>query len=512
METKYDIIIVSGEYYADHPFSGIGMIVKVLEDNGFSVAVIEKPDWKKDNDFLKFGKPRLFFGVSSGSIDSMLVNYTPLKKKRSEDRNNPYDSGIPDRSVIVYCNKLKQLFKETKIVIGGIESSMRRFAHYDYWDNDLRKSILLDSRADVLVYGNGEYQVVEIAKRMRHDEPLNNIEGTCIVSKNVSEDFIELPSFEQVSKYKQLFCRMQMMFSNNSNLAQKFNDRYVLQHKMHNYTTKDLDYIYGLDYSRDIPKRMPELKMAQFSVVTHRGCIGECNFCSLALHQGNRIISRSEESILNEIKKLIKHNDFKGFIDDLGGPSANMYGMDCIKCDNKKCISCNNLDRTHSRIISLLRKASKIKGVNKVFVRSGVRFDLAVDSEEYIKELSHHISGCLKIAPEHFCDNVLKLMNKYSNKFWEFKELFEKHNKPLGQYLKYYFMTGHPGSTLKEVEELQKELKKLTDTESIQLFTPTPMTISTCMYYTGLNPFNLEKVYVPYTYNEKKKQKNLLYR
>jgi len=511
MGSKFDIILISGEYYVDHPLSAAGVLKRVLEGKGFSVGIIEKPDWKSDKDFLKFGKPKLFFGVTSGSIDSMLVNYTPLKKPRAEDKYNPYNSGIPDRALIVYCNKLKKLFKDSILVIGGIEASMRRFVHYDYWQNDLRKSILMDTRADILVYGYGEFQIVEIAERLKKGKSIESIDGTCIVSNTVPQGFALLPSFDE-AKDKKTFCKMQLMFSTQKNLAQKIDTRYVLQYKMHSYATKELDYIYGLDYSRDIPEKFPEFRMAQFSVVTHRGCIGGCNFCSLALHQGSKIVSRSEKSILDELKKITKHKDFKGFIDDLGGASANMYGMDCVKCDNFKCLGCKNLDTSHSRLISLMREARKIKGIKKIFVRSGIRYDLAVQSEDYVKELSHnHISGCLKIAPEHFSEEVLKLMNKNTGKFEDFKKMFDKYNKPLNQELKYYLMTGHPGSSMDEVKELASKIKQMKNAESVQLFTPTPMTVSTCMYYTGLNPFTMEKVYVPYTYAEKKKQKNILY-
>lgn len=513
MDKEYDIILISGEYYADHPSCAIGTIVKVLENRGYSVGIIEKPDWKTNRDFLSLGKPKLFFGITSGSIDSMLQNYTPLKKLRKEDAYNAYDSKMPDRAVLVYCNKIKELFPGSKIVIGGIEASMRRFVHYDYWINDVRKSIMMDSRADILVYGNGEYQITEIADRLKDNKEISGIEGTCIISNAVPDGFETIPSFDEARSDKKKFCRLQIMFSNEKNLAQKNDTRYVLQFKMHRYTEKELDYIYGLDYSRDIPKQFPELKMAQFSVTTHRGCIGNCSFCSLALHQGNHIISRSEKSILDEIRRITKHKDFKGYIDDLGGASANMYGMDCAKC-GRVCIECKNLDTSHSKIIHLMKEARKISGVKKIFIRSGVRYDLAVNSEEYIKEISqHHISGCLKIAPEHFSEKVLRLMNKDNSRFAEFKRLFERYNKDLKQDLKYYFITGHPGSEMDDVILLRDELKKLSkhNVESIQLFTPTPMTLSTCMYYTGYNPFTMEKVYVPYTYNEKKKQKNILY-
>ncbi len=524
--TQYDIILVSGEYLVDHPLSPVGVIKKVLEHKGFSVAVIEKPNWKTNLDFQKFGKPKLFFGVTAGSIDSMLCNYTPLKKKRAEDENEPYDSGMPDRAVIVYCNKIRENFKDSMIVLGGIEASMRRFGHYDYWDNTLRKSILVDSRADILVYGNGEWQIVEIAKRVKTvfgkvGEKLNltKIEGTCIISNTIPEEFNgqkfqELPSFDEIKADKKAFCKMQTLFSNELNLAQKQDTRYVLQYKMHQYTPKEIDEIYSLDYSREIPKYYPEFKMIQFTVTTHRGCIGNCNFCSIALHQGNKIISRSEESILNEIKQITKHKDFIGYIDDLGGPSANMYGMDCKKCNKTTCLTCENLDRSHKRLIQLMKKAREIPGIKKIYVRSGIRYDLAIESEEYIRDLSdHHISGSLKIAPEHFSTSVLSLMNKKDEKdtFNKFKTYFEKYNRPKKQELKYYLMTAHPGSSIKEAEELANSIRKLRNTESIQIFTPTPMSVSTCMYYTGMNPYTLQEIYVPYSYNEKKKQKNMLY-
>lgn len=509
---SYDIIIVSGEYYVDHPLSPVGVIVKVLRDKGLKVGVIEKPDWKKDDDFLRLGKPKLFFGVTSGSIDSMMVNYTPMKHKRSEDKYKPYDSKMPDRAIITYCNKLKQLFKGSMIVIGGIEASMRRFAHYDYWENNIRRGILYDARADILVYGNGEYQVIEIANRIKEGKSIEGIEGTCLISNAVPTGFELLPSFEQIKDDKKAFCKMQTMFSNNKDLAQESNKRYALQYKMHNYTSEELDYIYGLDYSRDIPKYYPEFRMAQFSVVTHRGCIGNCNFCSIGLHQGNRIISRSEKSILEEIRKITKHKDFKGFIDDLGGSSANMYGMDCARCDKPDCLRCKSLDKTHSRLLHLLRTARNIPGIRKVFIRSGIRYDLALNSEEYVREISkHHISGCLKIAPEHVSDTVLELMNKKLGRLKEFQRMFAKYNMQTKQDLRYYFMTAHPGSSMKEVQELATALRQIGHVNDIQIFTPTPMTVSTCMYWTGLNPYTLKEVYVPYTYHEKKQQKNVLY-
>ena len=517
----FDIILVTGDIHIDHPLCGTGIISRVLEKAGFSVGIIEQPDWKSNEDFIKLGKPRLFFGVSSGAMDSMIDNYTPLKKERKYDEFSKYVSKKPDRAVIVYCNKLKENFKGIPIVIGGIEASLRRFGHYDYWINDIRKSILLDSKADILCYGNAEHSTVEIAKRFDEKKELNAIEGTCIAAKEIPKGFEELPAFDKISKNteesKKEFCKMQLMFSAAKNLAQKHDTRYVLQYKIHNCTSKELDEIYELPYSRDVPKEAEYFKGMQFSVVTHRGCFGNCSFCSLALHQGTKIISRSEESILKEIKQIAKHKDFNGFIDDLGGPSANMYGMDC-KSNCSNCLTCAKLDKSHSKLIQLLKKTRKIKGIKKIFIRSGIRYDLAAESNEYLQEISeHHIAGCLKIAPEHFDEKVLKLMNKnFPGKFKIFAEKFNKINEPLNQYIKCYFMTAHPGCTIENTHELAEFFNNLKensiDVESVQVFTPTPMTLSTCMYYTGMNPLTLEKIYIPYTYAEKKEQKRILYR
>lgn len=512
----FDIIIITGEYYDDHPLSPVGVIARVLDAKGFLVGVIEKPETKED--YTKLGVPKLCFCVSSGSYDSMVHNYTPLKKKRFEDKYNSVTK-IPDRALLVYCNRIKQYFKSTPIVIGGIEASLRRFAHYDYWDNNIRRSILFDSRATILVYGNGEKQILEIAEKLKKGQTLKDIPGTCVISKEKDHSFELIPSFKEVSEDPVKFCKMQQTFSNEKNLAQEYENNYLLQYRYPCYTTKDLDWIYSLPYSRKLhPDSL--LKMAKFSVVTHRGCVGKCNFCALSLHQGERIISRSEENILKEIRQLTKHPDFKGYIDDLGGPSANMYGMDCKKhsCDNEKnqcqsaCLQCKNLDTSHKRLINLLKKAREIKGVNKIFVRSGIRYDLALNNKAYIKEISdHHISGLLKIAPEHFSNNVLKLMNKDNSRFNEFVSLFNDFNKNKKQYLTYYFMIGHPGDNTVEVSQLYEKIKNknLRNIEQFQLFTPTPMTPSTCMYWTGLNPFTLEKISVIYDYNTKKKIKRV---
>ena len=494
----FDVILISGEYWDDHPLSPVGVIAKVLESKGYSVGIIEKPI--KNEDFLKLGSPKLFFGVTSGSIDSMLNNYTPLKKRREDDEFNKTYS-MPDRAVIFYCNKIRETHKaiKAKIVIGGIEASLRRFAHYDYWDNDVRRSILLDSKADILVYGNGEKQIVEIAEKIKNGKELNNILGTTIISKETPNDFEIIPSFEEIKKDKIQFCKAQTMFSIEKNLAQKTGDRFVLQYKFPNYTSKDLDDLFALNFSRTLhPKSL--LKMAKWSVVTHRGCLGNCNFCSITLHQGKKIISRTEKNILDELKKISKIKEFSGFIDDLGGPSANMYGMDLID---------GRIDTSHKRLIHLMKKAREISGIKKIFVRSGVRYDFAMNSKEYIQELSkYHVSGCLKIAPEHVSENVLKLMNKPSKKLKEFVDYYNSINEK--QKIAYYFMIGHPGDDIESVKELKNKMKSL-DADSFQLFTPTPMTVSTCMYYTGLNPYTLVPINVVYDYNTKKKMKRILF-
>ena len=513
----FDIILVSGDPYADHPLSPVGVIARVLEAKGYKVGIIERPDWTSDQDFLKLGSPRLFFGVTSGSIDSCLANYTPLLRRREKDEYAPYSSGKPDRAVIVYCNKIRQLFPGIPIVIGGIEASLRRFAHYDYWESRVRRSILLDSRADILVYGPGELQAIEIASRLAAGQDLIGIRGTAIISRELPPGFEEVPSYEEVSSDPEKFLQAQRLLANYKSLAQKHANRYVLQYPAPEYTPEILDWIYGLPFTRSIPPDYPELEMGKFSIVTHRGCIGRCSFCSLSLHQGDRVVSRSEESILEEIRRLTRHPDFKGYIDDLGGPTANMYGMDCHRCQQGFCLTCKKLDRSHRRLINLLRRARQIPGVKKIFVRSGIRYDLALSSPEYVKELvEHHVSGLLKIAPEHVSQNVLRLMNKSEVPVEEFRRLFLKLTGNRKQHLKYYFMVAHPGTTMKEAEELAAYIKKLESegekpVEGVQIFTPTPMTRSTCMYYTGRDPETGKPVYVPRTFEEKKAQKRLLY-
>jgi len=513
----FDIILVSGEPYVDHPLSAAGVIARVLDAKGFRVGVIGRPDWKSDADFLRLGRPRLFFGITSGSMDSLLVNYTPLKRERAKDPHVPHYSGIPDRAIIVYANMVRRLFPGAGIIIGGIEASLRRFAHYDYWENKVRRSLLLDSRADILVYGPGEKQALEVARRLERGEDLTGVLGTCVVRPDLPPGFDVIPSYEEASKDPLKFCEAQRLFSNRRHLAQAHAGRYVLQYPMPEYTSEDLDWVYGLPFSRRIPPEFPEFAMARFSIVTHRGCIGDCSFCSLTFHQGDRIVSRSEDSILEEIRRLTRHPEFKGYIDDLGGPTANMYGMDCLtQCPEGRCLPCKKLDRSHDRLVRLMKRARAIPGVKKVFVRSGIRYDLALESREYLRELcDHHVSGLLKIAPEHVSPRVLRLMNKGRDRSEEFRRLFKELNRGKRQQLRGYYMVAHPGTSEKEARELARHLQKLEregerPVEGVQVFTPTPMTRSTCMYHTGMDPLTGVPVYVARTFAEKKAQKRLL--
>jgi uncharacterized radical SAM protein YgiQ len=537
--TGFDIILVSGEPYADHPLSPVGMIARVLDAEGYRVGVIECPDWKGTEDFVKLGRPRLFFGITSGSIDSMLVNYTPLKRERAVDPNAPFVSRMPDRAVIVYANRIRELHKGARIVLGGIEASLRRFAHYDYWGDEVRRSILLDTRADILVYGPGELQAAEIARRLDRGEGLDGIRGTAVIRGEPPAGALVIPSFEEVRDDDDKFCEAQKRLTNRRTIAQKHANRYVVQYPAPDYTPADLDRVYALPFSRRIPEGFQELGMARFSVQTHRGCVGRCSFCALSLHQGDRIVSRSEASILAEIRGLTRHPEWKGLVDDLGGPSANMYGLDKV-----------TVKEAHRRLLALMRAARRVPGVKKVFVRSGIRYDLALECPEYVRELvAHHVSGLLKIAPEHVSEKVLRLMNKGGGRkrLEEFRRMFaaeaseaaagagdgakrsggagrETGGKPgrgggrwreRPRHLKYYFMVAHPGTTDREARELADFLEELKRSgekpvEGVQIFTPTPMTRSTCMYHAGKDPVTGETVYVPRPYAEKKAQKRLL--
>jgi len=500
LNMDYEIIFVTGEIFFDHPLCGVAILKRVLEKEGYRVGVIEKPT--KEDEIKKLGRPKLFFGVTSGSIDSMVRNYTPLKKSRAEDETQDYHEVVLDRATTVFSNWIKHQFKGSILVLGGTEASLRRFVHYDYWQNRLRKPILFDTRADILSYGNSEKQILEIAERLKNDLPLYDIPGTCIITKEKVNTAKELPNYEEVLNEKERFCDMQNMLTNTEDLIQKIDNRYVLQYKSPKYSSKDIDeFFFYLLMFPFCPCIYNFCYYARARYIIQRQII----FCSVNLIQGDKIISRSEESILREIKEITKLPHFTGNIDDLGGPSANMYGMDCNKCNNS-CIDCNVLDRSNKRMVGLLRKVRKVEGVKKVNIRSGIRFDLT--TPEYIEEITkYHIFNTLRIAPEHVNKNVLKLMNKDKGDLKKFMADFKKTNRKLS----FYFMTAHPGSTMKEAKELARAIKKLKNAETVQIFTPTPMTVSTCMYYTGMNPKTKKWVYVPYTYSEKKEQKRIIF-
>ncbi|MFZ3058685.1 MAG: YgiQ family radical SAM protein [Candidatus Methanoperedens sp.] len=527
---EFDIILVTGDAYVDHPSFGAAIIGRVLWDAGYTVGIIAQPDWKSDSDFKKLGKPRLFFGVTSGNVDSMVNNYTPNLKVRSDDVYSPSGKGglRPNRAAIVYSDKVHSIFPGTPIVLGGIEASLRRFAHYDYWKDSVRQSILADAPADMLVFGMGERQVVEIASRLSKSEDIKDvtdIPGTAI-KMEISrwrlighEGYVEIPSFNDVSNDKKLYAEAFKLHYLEQDpvqgrpVAQPHPKTVIIQNKpAMPLTTAELDHVYELPYSRkahpSYKKPIPALAPVKFSIVSHRGCFAACSFCALTHHQGRIVQSRSIESIVREVKRMTKMPDFKGIVQDVGGPTANMYMLHCARwetqgaCTDKICTFCKSLDASHEKQVELLRRLREIPGVKKVFIGSGIRYDLVLaDSSGYLPELcEHHVSGHLKVAPEHITQHVTDMMHKPSREvFEEFKMKFDALNKELGkkQYILPYFMSGHPGCTVEDMVELAEYIRDNNlYTEQVQDFTPTPMTAATCMYYTGINPFTMEKVHV----------------
>lgn len=538
---QFDIILVTGDAYVDHPSFGTALVGRMLWDAGYKVGIIAQPDWKNDTDFKKLGQPRLFFGVTSGNVDSMVNNYTPNKKKRHDDVYSPGGTGglRPNRAAIVYTDKLHAIFPDTPIVLGGIEASLRRFAHYDHWSDSVRQSILADAPADILVFGMGERQMVEIARRLSVGKDTNDlsdntkitdltdIPGTVIKLELKKwraighEGYIELPSFTEVSQDKGLYARAFMLHYQNQDpvrgrpVAQQHPKTVVIQNRpAMPLSTAELDHVYELPYTRmahqSYKEPIPALAPVKFSIVSHRGCFASCSFCALTHHQGRIMQSRSIGSMVREVERLVQMPDFKGIVQDVGGPTANMYGMTCDRwetggaCADKICTHplCKSLDTSHKQQVELLRRLRSIPGVRKVFVGSGIRYDLVLaDSSDYLTELcEHHVSGQLKVAPEHVTRHVTNIMCKPSREvFEEFRRRFLAVNRELGkkQYLIPYFMSGHPGCTVEDMVELAEYIRD-NDlyTEQVQDFTPTPMTVSTCMYYTGINPFAMEKVHV----------------
>lgn len=543
---EVDFVYVSGDAYVDHPSFGASIICRVLESRGYRVAFLAQPDWRKNDDFIRFGRPRLGFMVSSGNIDSMVAHYTAAKKHRSDDAYSPGGKSgkRPDRAVIVYCNKIREIYGDVPIIIGGLEASLRRFAHYDYWDNKVRRSILLDSQADILSYGMGEKQTIEIADRLNAGEPISDIKdikGTCYVC-DVRETPLtgaECPSFENVVTNKKEYavsCRIQMNEADHIRgklIKQRHGNKMLVQNPpMPPLTTEELDAVYKLPFMRavhpcyDKEGGVPAIAEVEFSITHNRGCYGACNFCSLAFHQGRFITSRSKESIVEEAKLLTTLPGFKGYIHDIGGPTANFRRPACDiqldkgLCKGKKCLApkpCPNLIANHKEYLDILREVRKIPKIKKVFIRSGIRFDylIADKDDEFFRELvEHHISGQLKVAPEHCSATVLDAMGKpHIETYLEFAKRYYNYNKKLGkeQYLVPYLMSSHPGSTLKDAVELAVFLKKnKIRPEQVQDFYPTPGTVSTCMFYTGLDPYTLKEVYVARNEHDKALQRALL--
>ncbi len=543
---EVDFVYVSGDAYVDHPSFGASIICRVLESRGYRVAFLAQPDWRTNDDFLKFGRPRLGFMVSSGNIDSMVAHYTAAKKRRSDDAYSPGGKSgkRPDRAVIVYCNKIREIYGDVPIVIGGLEASLRRFAHYDYWDDKVRRSILLDSQADILSYGMGEKQTIEIADRLNAGEKISDIrdvKGTCYLC-DVRETPLmgaECPSFENVVNNKREYaisCRIQMDEADHIRgklVKQRHGNKMLVQNPpMPPLTTEELDSVYKLPFMRavhpcyDNEGGVPAITEVEFSITHNRGCFGACNFCSLAFHQGRFITSRSRESIIEEAKLLTTLPGFKGYIHDIGGPTANFRRPACDiqlekgLCKGKKCLApkpCPNLIANHDEYLSILREVRALPKIKKVFIRSGIRFDylIADKDDRFFRELvEHHTSGQLKVAPEHCSAAVLDKMGKpHIETYLEFAKRYFKYNKEIGkeQYLVPYLMSSHPGSTLKDAVELAVFLKNnRIRPEQVQDFYPTPGTVSTCMFYTGLDPYTLKEVYVARTEHDKALQRALL--
>ena len=543
---EVDFVYVCGDAYVDHPSFGAAIITRVLEHNGFTVAFCAQPDWHSDADFVKFGRPRLGFLVSSGNIDSMVAHYTVAKRKRSDDAYSPggKPGKRPDRAVEVYCKKIREIYGDIPIVIGGLEASLRRFAHYDYWSDSVHPSILISSGADLLIFGMGERQVVEIAERLRNGEApetMRDIRGVCYACDVKETPFtgVECPSFTNVSENKREYAvaaRLQQDeqdFFRGRVLKQRHGKKMVVQNiPAEPLTSEELDSVYELPYMRTYHPMyekeggVPAIKEVEFSVTHNRGCFGGCNFCSIAFHQGRYVVARNKESIIREAELLTKQPGFKGYIHDVGGPTANFRRPSCNSqeshglCKGKKCLApvpCKNLVADHTEYVDILRSLREIKGVKKVFIRSGIRFDylLADKSDEFIKELvKYHVSGQLKVAPEHCSASVLDKMGKphieaYLNFSKKYFELSKKAGKE--QYLVPYLMSSHPGSDLNDAVELALFIKKQKlHPEQVQDFYPTPGTISTAMFYTELDPYTLESVYVAKKPEEKAMQRALM--
>ena len=545
--SECDFVYVTGDAYVDHPSFGTAIISRLLESRGYKVGIISQPDWKEPASIQVLGRPRLGFLVSAGNMDSMVNHYSVSKKRRQQDSYTP--GGVmgkrPDYATVVYCNLIRSVYKDAAIIIGGIEASLRRLAHYDYWANKLKRSILLDSQADLISYGMGELSIVEIADALDSGIDIKDItfiNGTVFKTRSLENvyDYELLPDYEELLEDKKVYAKsFYIQYSNTDpfsgkRLAEPYRGKeYVVQNPPSRpLTMEEMDEIYALPYMRsyhpsyEAAGGVPAVREIKFSLISNRGCFGACSFCALTFHQGRIIQVRSHESLVEEAKMLTEEPDFKGYIHDVGGPTANFRFPACEKqlkhgaCPSRQCLfpqPCKNMKADHSDYIELLQKLRALPKVKKVFVRSGIRFDylLADKSRNFLRELcEHHISGQLKVAPEHVADPVLKLMGKPKNEVYrqfvkEYKPMNEKLHKD--QYLVPYLMSSHPGSSLKEAVELAEYLRDLGYMpEQVQDFYPTPSTISTCMYYTGVDPRTMEPVYVPINPHEKAMQRALI--
>ena len=543
---QLDFVYIIGDAYVDHPSFGHAIISRVLESHGYSVGIISQPDWKNPGSIDILGKPRLGFLVSGGNMDSMVNHYSVSKRRRKTDAFTP--GGVmgkrPDYATVVYCNLIRQTYKDVPILIGGIEASLRRMAHYDYWSDSMKRSILLDAQADILMYGMGEKSVVEIADALNagmNVRDITYIDGTVFKTAELDDSLptVVLPSYQSVASDKRKYAEsFKVQYANcdpftAKRLAEPYGKEFIVQNPPQKpLTTEEMDAVYALPYCRTYHPSYEKLggvaaiEEVKFSLVSNRGCFGACSFCALTFHQGRIIQTRSHESILAEAELMTKDPDFKGYIHDVGGPTANFRHPACEKqltkgaCGGRQCLypnPCKNMDADHSDYVSLLRKLRKLPGVKKVFVRSGIRFDylLADKKDTFLKELvQHHVSGQLKVAPEHVSDAVLSRMGKPNNAVYNrFVDKYFALNKQYGmnQYLVPYLMSSHPGSTLKEAVELAEYIREMGyNPEQVQDFYPTPSTLSTVMYYTGLDCRTMERVYVPTDAHEKAMQRALI--
>jgi uncharacterized radical SAM protein YgiQ len=546
---ELDVIFISGDAYIDHPSFGVPLLARWLEKHGFRVGIIAQPDWRSKEPFMTLGKPRLFFAVSAGAMDSMVSHYTPARKLRHDDAYTPGNAhgARPNRAILIYSTRLKEAYRDVPVIIGGIEASLRRFAHYDFWEDKVRRSILFDAKADLLIYGMGERSLLEVAGRMQKGESLadiRNVRGTAYISRDIpsitisdgeENRILEISSFEDVAADKIKFAEAFRLASLEQNphcartVLQRHGGRIlVCIPPALPLTESEMDAVYALPFEKgphpSYKALIPAWEQIKTSITSHRGCFGGCSFCAIGMHQGKTIQSRSEKSVLNEIEVLTCKSWFRGSISDIGGPTANMYGLSCDNpdasklCRKRSCLFpqvCKNLKTDDERAVSLLRKARSFSGVKHVAVSSGVRYDLMEHQPAYFSELvSHHVSGLLKIAPEHLVEHVTALMHKPGRKAFEnFLRQFRDENDRTGkrQQVVPYLISGHPGCTLADMLELALSLKKLGLTvEQVQDFTPTPGTLSTCMFYTGINPESGKELHVPRSDREKGLQKALL--